>query len=210
MAVASLGADSVRANPSRRHILAALAAAPVAFPAAAACAVPALTSWDKKLAAYEAAKREHENWHERVYYPVMEKVERFAPRPDLWFEVTARSGQTARYDMWPTRMDEYDNHISHVFREKAAAVREAWETHVAGRERFGLSALNKESDRLVDYVYDLHNELIYMPAPHLRALAWKVDQLFGPGIAREADEDGPTWCADYINALVSDVRRLCH
>ena len=163
--------------------------------------------WEKTMAEYEAAKRALEHHNATSYDPLYEELERIAPRPSLSFEIEALNGQVARYHVDPRDLHAWDDHWSPLYRRKAAAVREAWLEHRRQSERLGTGAAGEESDRLCNFQCDIEGTLIKMPAPDHAAFLWKLEQLFGPE-ARDAEDYSPGWCAEWMNAVMDDARRL--
>jgi hypothetical protein len=158
--------------------------------------------WTIALAARTSAKAAHDLHHETVYRPVADEFERSYPRPSQYFEITAQSGQTARYFVPANDLNRWDNHMSHLFREKSAVVRDAWLAYLKAQEQSGYDAINDEADRLCEAQCDRESELIIMPAPHASALLWKLEHLFGPE-SREEDDFSASWCADWMNAIMN-------
>jgi hypothetical protein len=163
--------------------------------------------WAIALAARDAAKAAYDLHHETVYRPLADEFERTYPRPSQYFEITAQSGQTARYFVPANDLHQWDNHMSSVFREKSAVVRDAWLDYLKAQEQTGYDAINDESDRLCEVQCNRESDLIVRPAPHASALLWKLEHLFGPE-SREEDDFSASWCADWINAVMIDARRL--
>jgi hypothetical protein len=93
------------------------------------------SSWEVALANRNAAKRAYDHHHTTVWLPLADELDRISPRPDLSFEIEARSGQVARYLAPANDLPSWDNHWSPVFRQKAAAVRDAWLAYRADCER---------------------------------------------------------------------------
>ena len=164
-------------------------------------------AWAMALAAREAAKAAYDLHHETVYRPLADEFERTYPRPSQYFEITAQSGQTARYFVPANDLHQWDNHVSYLFREKSAVVRDAWLAYLNAQEQSGYDAINDESERLCEAQCNRENDLIVMPAPHASALMWKLEHLFGPE-ARNEDDYSDGWCAEWINAVMTDARRL--
>ncbi|NIJ07610.1 hypothetical protein FHS31_001206 [Sphingomonas vulcanisoli] len=198
---------------NRRSFLGALAFAPVAASPIIAFAAKAesvrvdRTVWDRAFATMEAAKQASDEFDNNVLAPVDAELERIAPRPELSFDHTAKSGQVARYEMWVTDLHRWDNHSVPEIRESAARVRGAWNKHVEAQRRLGWEPICDESERLCEIRCDHESDLIAIPAPDHAALLWKLEHLYGPS-ARAYDGSGPTYCAEWVNALMNDARRL--
>lgn len=163
--------------------------------------------WAIAVAAGDSAKAAYDLHHETVYRPLTDEFERTYPRPSQYFEITAQSGQTARYFVPANDLHQWDNHMSYLFREKSAVVRDAWLAYLKAQEQSGYDAINDESDRLCEVQCKRESDLIVMPAPHASALLWKLERLFGPE-SREEDDFSASWCAEWINAVMRDARRL--
>lgn len=163
--------------------------------------------WVMALAARDAAKAAYDLHYETVYRPFADEFERVYPRPCQHFEVTAQNGQTARYFVPANDLHLWDSHISPIFREKSAVVRDAWLIYLAAKYETGYDAINDECDRLCDAQCKCESNLIVMPAPHAAALMWKLEHLFGSE-SRDEDDCGASWCSEWINAVMRDARRL--
>lgn len=163
--------------------------------------------WDDAMSAYHSAKADFEQFNSAVWKPLADDLGRVSPRPDLWFEVVAQSGQTARYRVAANDLHAWDDHISAVFRTKAAEVRQAWLDHKAAQERLGYEAASDEVERLCNVMCDRERALLLMPAPDRGALLWKLERLFGSEV-RSEDEFCDSWCPEWINAVMHDAGRL--
>ena len=163
--------------------------------------------WENAMAAFDSARLDYDLYHGTIWNPLSDELDRISPRPDLSFEIEARNGQVARYHVAANRLDEWDDHVSPVFRAKAAAVREAWLDHLDARKRLGYDAATDEVERRCDWMCDRESELIKLPAPDCTALLWKLERLFGPAVRNEGDYCD-SWCPDWINAVMDDARSL--
>lgn len=163
--------------------------------------------WNAMLAALQAATHLVDHHNATVFKPMYRYIQATAPRPDLCFEITARSGQTARYMVPPQDLHAWDHHICPEFRQKAAAIREAWLSYRSLCGLMGWDVVCDEQDRLCDIQSDLEAQLILTPAPRRAALYWKLDRLFGSDV-RKDDDFGAAWCADWLNVVMADARRL--
>jgi hypothetical protein len=163
--------------------------------------------WAETLNARQVAKQVFEEFQEGVWNHLAEELERISPRPDLSFEVRAARGEVARYLVPANDLHAWDNHWSRLIRDKAAVVREAWLAHRRACERLGWDAACEEGERLCSIQTALESALILMPAPNSSALLWKLEYLFGSP-ARSEDEYCDSWCADWMNQVMSDIRRL--
>lgn len=196
--------------PSRRQILAGLAAAPaLALPVAAGAALATTerVAWDRLIAAHRSAEAVSEHYDATVYRPADLRVERIAPRPEMTFEVPDRSGYSPVYVLRANNLDEWDDNISPQVRNAAAEEKAKWRAYKEARKAAGLDAIEDESERLGDLAYAARWAAINTPAPDLTALRWKLDQLFGQG-ARDEDDESPAWAPRIVNDLMSDVHRL--
>ena len=163
--------------------------------------------WDDAMSAYQSAKADFERFDQGVWQPLADELGRVSPRPDLWFEIVARNGQTARYQVPANDLHVWDDHVSGVFRTKAAEVRRAWLDHKAAQERLGYEEASEEVERLCNAMCDRERDLLIMPAPDHGALLWKLERLFGAEVRRE-DEFCDSWCPEWINAVMHDAGRL--
>ncbi len=166
-----------------------------------------LNDWDRAMIMREDAKARYDDHSETLWEPVADELDRIAPRPDLWFEVTARNGQIARFYLKPNDINGWDTHWSAEFRNKAGKVRDAWLAHLAAREALGWDAVCDENTRLCNLMCAAESELIRMPAPDVKALLWKFQHMFGTE-ARDPDGSGASWCPAWMDALMADVERL--
>ena len=59
----------------------------------------------------------------------------------------------------------------------------------------------------IDAEHAAWRELIFTPTPHVAALSWKLEFLFG-----ECTTDGycDSWATEIVNAVLADARRLAH
>lgn len=163
--------------------------------------------WDKTIADHAAARTASDLFNTSVHDPLWQKLEHTAPFPKLCFEIEALDGKITRYRVDPDNLHAWDEHWSPVIRRNAAAIREAWLAYRKEHERLGLDAIGEESDRLCDAYCAIESSLIDMPAPDGSALLWKLERLFGPE-AWDGEDFSPAWCADWMNAVMKDARRL--
>ena len=70
------------------------------------------------------------------------------------------------------------------------------------RDRYGMDALNDQSDDLGDRLAEGAEAIMATPAPDLAALRWKLDYLSGDGHAFAA------WEEDYTRQAFADMARL--
>lgn len=164
-------------------------------------------TWNAMLDELDDAKRAFDLYDKTVFDQTYQYIKKTAPRPDLVFEVEARSGRTARFTVSPTDLHAWDDHISLEFREKAAVIREAWLTHRSLCGIMGWDQICDEQERLCAVQGDVEEKLICTPAPDRAALYWKLDRLFGPDV-RADDDYGDSWCAKWVNAVMADARRF--
>jgi len=164
-------------------------------------------TWNAMLDELDEAKRAFDLYDKTEFERTYQYIEKTAPRPDLAFEITARSGQTARYMVWPNDLRAWDDHISAEYRDKAAAIREAWLVHRSLCGIVGWDQICEEQERLCAVQCEVEAKLICTPAPDCAALYWKLDRLFGPD-ARTPDGFGGSFCAEWINAVMADAHRF--
>lgn len=163
--------------------------------------------WAAAFAAMEEAKARHDHHTELVWRRLGQELSAAAPRPDLWFEVAAQSGQVARFDVSSDDPHAWDNHVSPIFREAAGKVRDAWLAHAAARDRLNWEVIAEENEALCGRHADAEDELVLTPAPDLSALWWKFDFIFGPE-ARGPEGFGVALPGDWVDALMADIARL--
>ena len=166
------------------------------------------SAWEAAMRAYETAKQVDERYDAEVYRPLFEHVERVAPRPDLQFTITAKSGCSATYHLLPGDLHEYDNHDSILYRRAAAEVRERWLAYRAEYERSGLDEVETQWDANAQAVYDAKWAVLDMPAPDHAALLWKANELFGEECIAEENGSCPSWSAKVMANFMADARRL--
>lgn len=182
------------------------AIAPASRIAIQATGQPDRTAWDRAMSAYLAAQKASDRYDAKVLRPISERLDRVAP-DSLSFEMPRADGEIARYNMWPSQLHNWDDHSLPAVRQKAAEVREAWLKRQAAADQWGWDAVNEESERLIKVMCDRVDDLIEMPSPDRSALMWKLDYLFGP-TARDEEDCGDAWCAEWINAVMADARRF--
>lgn len=208
-----MGAQTRAPGIDRRKLFAGIGAFTLMPIAAVGAAVtrsdrPRAADWDRALEAYNSARHAADRYLRDVYRPMDAELDRIAPRPDLWFDVRARDGMSARFFLTIDELDAYSDHMSPVFRDKAAEVRTAWLRHVDGRRIVNHAAINDECDRLDQIVDNAEHALLLEPAPDVAALWWKLDHLYGAGAGRTEKDDGDGWSADWVNGFMADANRL--
>lgn len=195
--------------PSRRALLGALAIAPLAIAPSALAATPIDTlAWDRAVAAYEAAAEASRRHNEQVYDPALARVAAKAPRPPMMFDIPARNGQVATFHLYPGNLHEYDDHMSPAFRDAAAEQRRLWIAHKEAEAAEDIDAIDDEWTRLADESSEAWSNALLTQAPHLAAVAWKLDTLFGEQARGGDREHIDSWHHKYTDAIASDVRRL--
>ena len=80
----------------------------------------------------------------------------------------------------------------------------AWDQAFAKWRAADLSS-DLGGEAAVDAEHAAWRELIFTPAPHVAALSWKLEFLFG-----ECTTDGycDSWATEIVNAVLADARRL--
>lgn len=210
---------------SRRSVACALAVAPIAaLPVVAAAhgralsgddtmnmystitAAPDRTAWDAMMARYKAAQAASDEFDERVYRPIDREIERRAPRPDLTLKVPLADGGTYVEQLVPAYLDSDCERGR--FAGAVEPIRDAWKAHEKAREEakaaLDFEAISAQNQRLWDEVSDAHSALLRMPAPHLAALRWKLQETIQPGDKGEIIE----WCDEIRLAIATDYERL--
>lgn len=92
----------------------------------------------------------------------------------------------------------------------ANASTRAWDVAFAEWKRAHDLAFNEHFDVTQDDARCLAESeawarLMRTPAPHMKALHWKIDYLWGDN---DGDEYSATWCADIVRHVVADSKRL--
>lgn len=78
---------------------------------------------------------------------------------------------------------------------------------IADQARERSHAYGDTDDTLWDARTDAEIAAFQIPAPHVVALAWKLERLFGPE-QRDAEGFGDAWGPVLLNPIMADVRRL--
>ena len=168
---------------------------------------PAFARWDTAMAAFEIATKAYDDFRADVWLPVSDELERISPRPNLCFEIETSNGGVRKHFLPANDLHCWDNHYSPVFQQHGAAIREAWLAYLAAQKELNYDHISKQIDKLCDFTCACESELITLPSPDQNALMWKLERLFGPEV-RKDDQYSDSWCAKWINALMSDARRL--
>ncbi len=165
-------------------------------------------AWVRALKKLAKAERASSDFDAQVYDPLLAKLQKTAPRPKLTFDIDTTKGGTMTHTFSPFRPDEWDDHVSPLFRREAGKVKAAWLRYVDEKQRLGIDAVAKESERLMDEVSELEGAAICLPAPDRTALLWKLERLFGLTSGRQDDESGGSWDAEWMNAVMFDAGRF--
>jgi hypothetical protein len=203
----------VALQASRRGLLGAIALAPIVATVATCAPQPARahvdrSAWDRAIASYEAAKADAARYSEEVYDPAMARALAKAPRPPLKFSIAAKNGQVAEHRLYIDRLHDYDDHVSPQFRIAAAEQRQLWEAHRAAYDDEGLDDIDDEWARLIDEESARWDEVILTPAPHLAAVQWKMDALFGEKSRGGGSTSISAWHHRFTDVLMADVARI--
>ncbi|WP_294332480.1 hypothetical protein [uncultured Sphingomonas sp.] len=196
-------------SATRRAALGAMiAGAALALPALAeGRPAAAVTDWDHLHARMQAAKARAEEFRVTAFEPIQKKLDRVAPLPPMYFEVGARSGEVARYPLYPWSLDAYHDHVVVPVRESAAALGERWRAWEVAKETLGYDPLLQRFNELEDAWGELEDRLILMPAPHHAALLWKIARLLGPD-GRQENGCTAAWCQEFADVVMEDAQRL--
>lgn len=163
--------------------------------------------WYRTLDARDAAKAAYDFHATNVYDPLDAVLDEISVRPEFSFTIMTEDGRTCRLTLGANELNKFDDHPSRAIREKAAALRSAWLRHFAARKHLGWDAASDELERLCNEQCTRERELITMPAPDFAALRWKLEHLFGAE-TREPGDFSPSWCAEFVNAILEDAARL--
>lgn len=192
------GAPTRASEINRRGLLAGLALTPAlaAIPAAAIAA----DRWNMLRARYEQAAADVRAFDETIHQPARDRVDAIVgPRPPLWFEHTARSGQTARFAVIANGCSPYVGPPYQQLHDAALARWQAWNARdEAASSDPHWRAIDAKMARLWDVEGAARIALMAEPAPDGTALAFKVH------VALTNDE---LWDEDR-SVLVDDARRL--
>lgn len=193
---------------TRREILAAAIAAPliaapsVAQAAGLACLPIADTAeWDAALARYQSANDDDDRFYREVYRPEMEPLDHLEPPYNITH--VAKNGHAFTYSIDP-RYNDYDtSQIGEwrFLREEIEQAKEKCAAYAAAMPASRRSYLNQTTDALGEAAYDARWALFRTPAPHLRALEYKLRML------KEASADSvidPT----EIEQIIKDVELI--
>lgn len=218
-------------NPSRRTLLAGIAAAPaiIALGTSPAMALPTVdrAAWDRTFARVQQARRTYEAdcpAFDRAYAAMN------AGKPSLdlidW-EGLRRQG-LGRFDRYHTaRMLDikaaWKSYLStHRARfgtlPPAAArteCRAALNTILEFRrleeeneERTGYNEADERNSRLCDVTIEAEHELLATPAPDLSALLWKIEHLWGSDTDDPLRSASDSYDMNHIRPVIADARRL--
>ena len=183
-------------------------------------------AWSIALATYERAFQALKA-DEEVYDRTYSKWMATRPSPDLidWDECHVLNGFGADRNWVAHKMDVEEHWANFLALERQAwwspdpeqtkrRRRQALDSILAFRRRCdehlrqsGLDEAVNRSDRLFRAEREAWAALIEMPAPDLRALLWKLEQLLGPD-ALDAEGHTPAWSEDIVSTVMADARRL--
>lgn len=160
-------------SASRRGIIGALAAAPLALAIAPAGATPA-SAWARAEARYSAACKAASQYFEAVYQPLWKRFEEACgPQPPMLADITFGNGSTRQYRF--DRTTEWPPSRTYDPGRDAQRIYFEWSDRSRKLERDpAWSAASEELDRLYDMEYAARKALMATPAPDQRALAFKV------------------------------------
>lgn len=189
---------------SRRNILAAALLAPVAVSAPAiAMTAPSSADWDAAMARYLAAKDKHERFNEAAR-PAWEKAE--AAMPTYTIAPHARNGFSATIRISPQELENYAPGNGEIdgytfIRPQIQAMKVQHEEYQRIKKEVRYDELAEMSERYCNAMIEAEEALIAMPAPHLRAVEWKLAYWQQMSADNEIEPDS------YVSVL-ADVRRL--
>lgn len=160
-------------SASRRGIIGALAAAPLALAVAPAAATSA-SPWANAEARYSAACNAASQYFEAVYQPLWKRFEEACgPQPPMFVDITFGNGSSRRYRFDPTT--EWPPFQTYDPGREAQRRYVEWSDRSRKLERDpAWSAASDELDRLYDEEYLARKALMATAAPDQRALAFKL------------------------------------
>lgn len=222
------------APPTRRGILAALAACPIAAlpmgsALAAAAGAPSRAAWDVAMAAFRRAQKidtefdaKHKPTFER-YFAEKKAIPHVVLRPDPysghhdpvstadWDFVKRARGlvDSVKRGRCFLEVDRYPSLREHyeLCQEVVAAADERDARIEAVGTRYGIVPLFEQSEANGEAANDAESALLVTAAPDREALLYKLERLFGPEVR---DEEGfaDAWCPEWVNAFMADARLL--
>lgn len=119
-------------------------------------------------------------------------------------EVRITQREIADLDAGRMRLDDLPGLRGHydMKRRFVAAVEDRERKIQSIRDRYDIDRLDARAEELGQQVADAREELMNIPAPDLRALRWKLEQL------RDEDGDVAAWTASYVEQCFADIARL--
>lgn len=166
---------------SRRNILAAALLAPVAISVPAAAVTPSASGWDAAMARYLAAKDKLDRFNEAAR-PAWEKAEAVMPT----YSIThyAKNGSVADIPFTPAELENYvagnsawDGYA--FIRPQIEAMKAQHEEYSRIKKEVRFNELAEISERYCNAMIEAEEALLAMPAPHLRAVEWKLTHWSG-------------------------------
>jgi hypothetical protein len=205
-------------NLTRRSLMGAMAfaAVPAAICAPAIAGTPTATAWDAAMAHYIAAKQAYEqNW--AVFSPICDRHSAELPDP-YTVDLTGHNIPDRRKLLHMDDLDQWEREIRANIGVHHPTDRETLlylkmkavdrvRAYRAERERinrkYRYEQLSAENERLCDVFADAERALMNMPAPHLQALRWKLDQVI-------VIENGEmtSWTTQWVAQTQRDIQRL--
>jgi hypothetical protein len=209
----------------------ALAGSTALLPAAAASMARAApvdrSAWDRAFAVYRGAKAKDQAFEpifDAMYKQVKAEeaaVPHITLRPDPYtghftpvttengrFMTHARKwvGDVAAGKMRLDPIESLQNHFE-LCKDAVAADDKRNAAIAAIHTRHDWDAMNDKYDALVEETCAAESVVITTPAPDHDALLWKMERLFGPDV-RPDEDSGDCWCAEWMNSVLADARRL--
>lgn len=182
------------------------AAAPVQAAATFVCApVSSSAAWDAAMERYQTAKARNDEFH-AFAKPRWDQAD--AHRPDYIIRHEAKNGSVGVFDLNPHRADyakyEWDGGPLDAYRfirpqiERIEAEHEAYQRAC---DAVGYDQLHDQADEFCNGMVLAEDALLTMPAPHLKALEWKL-------LRWQEQSADSSLTPENFDQLIADVRRL--
>lgn len=213
------GAESI--STTRRNLLGAAMIAPALVAVPGIAATPDRTAWDAAKVALDKIEEIDaaftpgwwETWQKckaecdavpHITIPGTGHCGKRSYMTSDSAEVRIAEREIADLDAGRMRLDDLPGLREHyeMKRRFVAAARDREQKVQYIRDHHGMDRLDARAEELGQQVADARERLMKTPAPDLRALRWKLDQL------REDDGDVVPWVAEYVEQCFADIARL--